>query len=220
MLRATSTLAIMGAIAMAGTSVAEAQTRRAGSTPSTSPMAMDVAGVRLGMPFEQVRAALAGTYRCDVSRNALTFADLVQDEVTKRRGAIPAWREGTGVYGALCKGPNGEDLKVFFAQAESGSVVRRFTLLIPTTGVDRADLLRQLAAKYGKPNRGEMNNGCWIEAGEFCGILTKGPMFTIQDLSTAVSIVGERGKAAENADEAAIAAAADRIAPKKSKAAF
>lgn len=219
MLRMATALAITGAI-VAPSSDAEAQPQRAASPSATSPLATDVAGVRLGMPFDQAKAAVASTYRCEVERGSATFSERVAMEVEKRRGASRWGSGGSGVYDLLCKGPNGEDLKVFFEHGEKGPVVDRFALLVPTAMIGKADLLRQIATKYGRPPVGTVGDGCWTERGERCGLLTDGPKFVVRDLATVVSIAGERGRRAKAVDEAAVMAAADRIAPKKSKAAF
>lgn len=219
MLRMVTALAITGAI-VAPSSYADARPQRAGLAPATSPLTMDVAGLRLGMPFDQARAAVASAYRCEVERTSATFSDRVATEVEKRRGVSRWGSGGSGVYDMLCKGANQEDLKVFFEHGENGPVVDRFTLLIPTTMVGKADLLRQIATKYGRPPSGTVGDGCWTERGERCGLLTDGPKFLVRDLATVVSIVGERGRRAKAAEEVAVMAAADRIAPKNSKAAF
>lgn len=219
MLKMAMALAMMGAT-VAPSADAHAQSRRAASAPATSPLAMDVAGVRLGMPFDQARAAVAPTYRCEVERTSATFSERVALEVGKRRGVSRWGSGGSGVYDMFCKGPNQEDLKVFFEHGETGPVVDRFALLVPTVTVGKADLLRQIAAKYGRPPLGTVGDGCWTERGERCSMLTDGPKFVVRDLATTVSIVGERGRRAKDADEAAIMAAADRIEPRKSKATF
>ncbi|MFV3577876.1 hypothetical protein ACNJFI_21430, partial [Mycobacterium tuberculosis] len=67
--------AVIGAVTALSlaTAPAMAQKTRIAAQPASAaakPLAMDVAGVRLGMPLAAVQAALAGTYRCSTYQSA------------------------------------------------------------------------------------------------------------------------------------------------------
>lgn len=188
-----------------------------------SPLRMDVAGVRLGMPIEQVRTALASaSYACKPFGNEADFAARVAAEVkdrTRARGPVP-YTSGTMQFD--CRGPNGEGLTIHFAQVQSGSIVDDFSLRIDGRTVDLPALRRQLAAKFGRPMVGTELRGSWCDAGYRCGesiVFSEGPTVII-DTSDAVTINATRGTRAEEADNAAVMAAADRLVPKKARAAF
>lgn len=205
--------------AMTVTLPIQAQKPRAG----LSPMQIDVAGVRLGMPIEQVRSALkAASYACKPFGNEADFAARVATEVKSRTGARGEVPYTTGTMQLDCTGPNREGLRVTFAQAETGSVVDGYGLRIDGRTVDLPELRRQLTARYGRPMVGTDMHGSWCDAGYRCGdgmVFSKGPTVII-DTTTAVAIDATRGTRADEADDAAIMAAADRLVPKKTRAAF
>ncbi|GAA0460194.1 hypothetical protein [Sphingomonas molluscorum] len=187
------------------------------------PMQMDVAGVRLGMPLAQAQAAAtAGSYVCRPYGRKLTFEEQVDKEAKRRVGRSDPFRQGTGTMQLECKGPGGADLRIDVAQLRSGPVVDSYRLQIPGAGIDLAAVRRQLAAKYGRPTVGNDTLGSWCDAGYRCGegvVFSEGPI-TVVDAMTSVDIMATRGKRARAADEAAVAAAADAVAPKKTRAAF
>lgn len=201
------------------TSAVQAQAPRAG----LSPMRIDVAGVRLGMRIEQVRTALAAaSYACRPFGNEADFAARVAREVKSRTGARGEVPYTTGTMQLDCKGPNGEGLTVTFAQAQTGSVVDGYGLNIDGRTVDLPALRRQLAAKYGRPKVGTELRGSWCDVGYPCGesmVFSEGPTVII-DTTTSVSINATCGTRADKADDAAVMAAADRLVPKKTRAAF
>ncbi len=213
------TIATIIATAMTLTPPARAQ----GSVTGLSPMRIDVAGVRLGMPIEQVRTALAAaSYACRPFGNEADFATRVAAEVKSRTGARGRAPYATGTMQLDCKGPSGEGLTVTFAQVRTGSVVDGYGLSIDGRTVDLPALRRQLATKYGRPTVGTGLRGSWCDAGYRCGdgmVFSEGPTVII-DTSTAVAINATRGTRAEKADDAAVMAAADRLVPKKTRAAF
>ncbi|PZT90553.1 MAG: hypothetical protein DI625_17635 [Sphingomonas sp.] len=188
-----------------------------------SPLRMDVAGVRLAMPIEQVRTALAAaSYSCKPFGNESDFAARVAAEVKDRTGARGPVPYTTGTMQFDCHGLNGEGLTIRFAQVQAGSIVDNFSLRIDGRTVDLPALRKQLAAKYGRPTVGTDLRGSWCDAGYRCGdgmVFSEGPTIII-DTSNAVTINATRGTRASKADDAAIMAAADRLVPKKSRAAF
>lgn len=188
-----------------------------------SPLQMDVAGVRLAMPIEQVRTALAAaSYSCKPFGNESDFAARVAAEVKDRTGARGPVPYTTGTMQFDCRGPNGEGLTIRFAQVQTGSIVDYFPLRIDGRTVDLPALRKQLAARYGLPTVGTELRGSWCDAGYRCGesiVFSEGPTIII-DTSNAVTINATRGTRASKADDAAIMAAADRLVPKKSRAAF
>lgn len=188
-----------------------------------SPLRMDVAGVRLAMPIEQVRTALAAaSYSCKPFGNESDFAARVAAEVKDRTGARGPVPYTTGTMQFDCHGPNGEGLTIRFAQVQAGSIVDNFSLRIDGRTVDLPALRKQLAAKYGRPTVGTELRGSWCDAGYRCGegmVFSEGPTIII-DTSNGVTIDATRGTRASKADDAAIMAEADRLVPKKSRAAF
>lgn len=199
---------------------APAQRAPAASVPHRSPLSLDVAGARLGMPHEQAKAAVAGIYRCETISNAPTFAEKVGDEVKKRRGQEAFRWGGTGVAEMDCKGPAGERLQLIFANGSMGPVVAVINFDAPLATVDRDAAVRQLAAKYGAPPIGKFGHGCWVESGNYCGLVEAGAKFSVEVDQSVIHINADRGISAKAADETAIQAAADRIAPKRNRAAF
>ena len=198
------------------------QAQSPGRAPARSIESTDVAGVRLEMTRQQAEAALAGTYRCDRPAPGLSYAELVQDEVTRRRGGTIPWgRDGSGIQWIECRGPGREKLLVWFAQTPAGPVVREVSLQASAEGLDIPDVRRQLAAKYGRPTLGDDVRGVHCNAGYRCGDGSNvdGPHLSV-DTYSGLFIKLLRGQRAQAADDAAVLAAADRIAPKRSGAAF
>lgn len=212
-----TTATIIAAMTMAPAS--QAQKQRAG----LSPMRIDVAGVSLGMPIQQVRTALeTASYACKPFGNEADFASRVAAEVKSRTGARGRIPYTTGTMQFDCTGPNGEGLRVTFAQVRTGSVVDGYSLNIDGRTVDLPAVRRQVIAKYGHRTVGTDLRGSWCDAGYPCGdsmVFSEGPTVII-DSATGISINATRGTRAEKADDLAVMAAADRLVPKKTRAAF
>lgn len=188
-----------------------------------SPLRMDVAGVRLAMPIEQARTALAAaSYACRPFGNEADFAARVAAEVKDRTGTKGTVPYTSGTMQLDCRGPNGEGLTIHFAQVRSGSIVDDYSLRIDGRTVDLPALRRQLVGRYGRPMVGTELRGSWCDAGYRCGesmVFSEGPTVII-DTTNAVTINATRGTRAEKADDAAVMAAADRLVPRKTRAAF
>ncbi|PZU73876.1 MAG: hypothetical protein DI530_16960 [Sphingomonas sp.] len=188
------------------------------------PMALDVAGVRLGMPVAQVRTALAGGWKCRSQPGETTFRQKVEDEVRKRRtGSSGRWGGGEGISSDACVGPGGEELVIRYAEVEGGPIVDGFTLSLSRDRFRREEVIRGLLAKFGRPMRPLADGGgYWCVPGARCSglLLSEAPIVQVVDASTAVIAEGARGSRARDADQAAVMAAADRQAPKRSNAAF
>lgn len=188
-----------------------------------SPLRMDVAGVRLAMPIEQVRTALAAaSYACRPFGNEADFGARVAAEVKDRTGTKGTVPYTSGTMQLDCRGPNGEGLTIHFAQVRSGSIVDDYSLRIDGRTVDLPALRRQLVGRYGRPMVGTELRGSWCDAGYRCGesmVFSEGPTVII-DTTNAVTINATRGTRAEKADDAAVMAAADRLVPRKTRAAF
>ena len=106
-----------------------------------SPLRMDVAGVRLAMPIEQVRTALAAaSYSCKPFGNESDFAARVAAEVKDRTGARGPVPYTTGTMQFDCHGLNGEGLTIRFAQVQAGSIVDNFSFRIDGRTVAIVDL--------------------------------------------------------------------------------
>ncbi|MEJ8630203.1 hypothetical protein P0F65_10800 [Sphingomonas sp. I4] len=123
MMKMTKAAAIGAVMALSlATAPAMPQKARSAAQPASSakPLAMDVAGVRLGMPLAAVQAALAGTYRCSTYQSA-SFRQLVEREIRKRKGIPDGFGpDGTAVGDLTCQGPAGEHLRLFMAQTPTG----------------------------------------------------------------------------------------------------
>ena len=187
------------------------------------PMSFDVAGVRLGMPYSQAKAALAGAYSCKEEGKRVTFAEDLEDEVKRRRGQAAVRWGGSGPGMLTCKGPNSESLSIDFAQDRIGPVVDDLVLHVQTRIVAEADMLRQLATKFGKPTTGTIGAGAWCDPGYRCHsavLVSEGPAFSVRATGDAVVVAGSRGSRADRARAAALAAEADRLAPKKARVAL
>lgn len=193
--------------------------------PGRGPLQMEIAGVRLGMPLTQARAAVAGSYRCDAQAGALTFEQKVGDEVKKRRtGNDGRWGGGEGTSFLQCAGRNGEELKLTVAETASGAVVDEIRLHLQKSRFDATEVYAQVRARYGAPSFVSGKTfASWCNAGEKCTgnlLLAQGPMLIADNGAYGVTVEADRGDRAQAADAAAVQAAADRLAPKKSKAAL
>ena len=217
----TISLAMLASLGIAH--AVEAQTRRPASM-SRSPLALDVAGVRLGMPIAEARTALRGGWRCRPATASLSFAQQVADEVSKRRtGSTGRWGGGEAVESDDCTGPGGEKLRVGYAETAAGTVVDGFSLSLSHDRFVADDVRRGLLAKFGPPTIVRQDGGLWCDAGYRCDlaqVFVEGPKVELLDNVYAVVVEGGRGNRARKADAAAVMAAADRQAPKRSGAAF
>lgn len=210
-------------LALAGP--APAQTARKGAQTALcvgGPLAMNVAGVRLGMPLAGAEAALEGVYRCDHSMRERSFRQLVDSEVKKRQEISEGFGpDGAAVAELNCNGPSGEYLRLFMAQTMAGEVVDRIDLTVRTDRVDQAALVRQVEGKYGRPTTGTAADGSWCS--RRCGYdltMETGPRIATMSGGKYFKILGSRGLLARQADDAAVRAAADRIAPAATRGAF
>jgi hypothetical protein len=194
------------------------------AAPARTVASLDVAGVRLGMPKAQADAALAAaSYECKPFGREDTFEERVEDEVTRRRGGTVPWGQvGSGPREMNCEGPNGEELKVEWAQVRGGPIVDEFRLIVDPKRVDQQALRSQALTKYGKPTVGTPMLGSWCDPGYECRgglVFSVGPVLMV-DAANGLDIMAGRGKRAHDADDAAVIAEATRLAPAKSNAAF
>lgn len=146
----------------------------------------------------------------------------MEREIAKRRGKSTLFLPINAPRILRCIGPNGEALTIEYAQLQTGTIVDEYHLWIAGKTIDIPAVRGQLAAKYGKPTVGDLMNGAWCDPGYRCGAafaLTEGPVVMVET-RVDVSIVATRGGSAHKADEAAVVSAADKVAPKNSKAAF
>lgn len=211
----------MIALSFMQTQPAAAQRRAPAFKPMSagrSPMTMDVAGVRLGMSLTATQAALASTYRCEPYR-AASFRQLVDSAVAKRRGIPEGFGpDGKAVSQLTCDGPSGEHLRLFMEQTQAGEVVDRINLTISTERVDHAQIVQQIQAKFGSPTEGTVANGSWC-VGQ-CTYSEDYPKIYTSSGGRSFQIIGDRGRNARRADEAAVNAAASLEAPAAKRGAF
>lgn len=222
MMKMTKAAAIGAVMALSlPTTPAMAQKAARPGLSTARPLAMDVAGVRLGMPLAAVQAALAGTYRCSTYQVA-SFRQLVEREVRKRKGIPEGFGpDGTAAGDLTCQGPAGEYLRLFMAQTPTGEIVDQIDLTVSTKRVDPVTLVGQVEAKYGRPTEGIPRNGSWC-MGRCGGDLTMepNPRITVRSDAWSLKIFGTRGRNARLADEAAVKAVAAREAPAAARGAF
>ncbi len=223
MMKVISIAALTASSAALAAPPQQARPTAVGAPARAGVMSMDVAGVRLGMPLEQATAALRDAgYLChDQGMREQSFADAVAKEVDKRRGRAEFFDKDTAVAEITCDGRGGEQLSIFFAQPAGGSVVDELSLHLPGDRFATADVMRQVETKYGRPTVGTVRSGKWCDPGYRCGQggLSDGPII-FTDIGTNATISAMRGLRASKADDAAVMAEADRIAPKSARAAF
>lgn len=216
-------LAAFTTVASVGTAEAQTAGKQARiDSSSRSPLSMDVAGVRLGMPLASAEAVLAGIYRCRREAGYQTFQQLLDLEVAKRRGVVIGFPpQGTGIGDLFCDGPSGESMRVSIAQVASGGVVDKIQLSIPTDRVDQGALVQQVSAKYGRPTTGTAANGAWcIKTCEPLAPMEAGPRIDTSYAKDWFYIHATRGQLARRADEAALKLAAHKAAPQAKRGAF
>ena len=222
-----SVVALAAVLALLSTGISlAAQPQRSVAAPARGVMAMDVAGIRLGMSKEAAQAAAAAaSYRCETFGGMSSFEEKVQLLVLQRRGErVPAFGPSSGTMQLNCKGPNGEGMRVDFAQVRAGDVVHDILLRVDAQRVDQAAMRRQVAAKYGPPSIGEATVSAWCDPGQRCSTFLPGsetpyPRLAVE-MQDGMHIAAWRGTAARRADEAAVLAEAARRAPARDRAAF
>lgn len=223
-MRISKTASFSAAAIAAVVVTTSAGAQRTPSRASRDVMTMDVAGVRLGMPIGQATAALEGAgYRCrDNGMREMSHADRVADEVDKRRGQAKFFKANSAVAEMKCEGRAGEQMRIMFAQPAAGPVVDQVNLYMPGDRFAATDVARQVAAKYGSPTVKTTSGGLWCDPGYRCiggTAFSEGP-YVQSTFGENANIIAFRGNRAEEAEDAAVMAEADRIAPKSSKPAF
>ncbi|MEH3036595.1 MAG: hypothetical protein PGN23_08950 [Sphingomonas adhaesiva] len=227
---------VIAAATAAGTPAAA--TPQAVNGVETPTFPLDVAGVRLGMSASEARAALVKAGYAMPATNGVSygpsFAARVRAEAAQRRtGAAtsPAMsdRVMTQLQGV---GPNRETITVVLTAAPAGGSTVTSVFLTMPQGVMKGDaFLRQVTAKYGKPD-GSRDQGmtlAWCSAPlkSVCGTITpfqRRPE-ALPNLKASVTyndntIRLQDGTEQDRERERAFAAAVDRAAPKTDRAAF
>lgn len=215
-----------------------AATPQAVSGAETAAFPLDVAGVRLGMSASEARAALTKAGYAMPATNGVSygpsFAARVRAEAARRRtGATtsPAMtdRVTTQLQGV---GPNRETITVGLAAVPAGgSIVTNVFLTMPQDVMKGDAFLRQVVAKYGKPD-GSRDQGmtlAWCSAPlkSVCGTITPFqrrpealPTLKASVVYNDNTIRLEDGTEQDRERERAYAAAVDGAAPKTDRAAF
>ncbi|KQN92727.1 hypothetical protein ASE95_08665 [Sphingomonas sp. Leaf231] len=229
--------AIVLAAAPAGGTPAAA-TPQAVSGAKTPAFPLDVAGVRLGMSASEARAALVKAGYAMPATNGVSygpsFAARIRAEAARRRtgaASSPAMtdRVMTQLKGV---GPNREAITVGLTAAPAGgSTVTSVYLTMPQDGMKGDAFLRQVIAKYGKPD-GSRDQGmtlAWCSAPlkSVCGMITPFqrrpealPNLTASVVYNDNTIRLQDGTEQDRDRERAYAAAVDGAAPKTDRAAF
>lgn len=227
---------VIAAAPMSGPGVAA--TLQAVSEAETAAFPLDVAGVRLGMSASEARAALIKAGYAMPATNGVSygpsFAARVRAEAARRRtGAAtsPAMtdRVMTQLQGV---GPNRESITVGLTAAPAGgSTVTSVFLTMPQDVMKGDAFLRQVVAKYGKPD-GSRDQGmtlAWCSAPlkSVCGTITPFqrrpealPNLTASVVYNDNTIRLQEGTEHDHDRERAFAAAVDGAAPKTDRAAF
>ena len=232
---AAAAIVIAAALAAA---MPAAATPQAVSVAETTAFSLDVAGVRLGMSASEARAALVKAGYAMPATNGVSygpsFAARVRAEAARRRtgGATsPAMtdRVMTQLQGV---GPNRETITVgLTAVPTGGSTVTSVYLTMPQEVMKGDVFLRQVIAKYGKPD-GSRDQGmtlAWCSAPlkSVCGTITPFqrrpgalPNLTASIVYNDNTIRLQEGTEQDRERERAYAAAVDGAAPKTDRAAF
>jgi len=185
---------------------------------------MDIAGVTLGMAFEtSIETLEAARYDCRQSSGGLasSFEEEVSAQVDRRNGKNTTPRR-TAVRQVTCKRESGEHVELVAAHPRGGAIVDSIRMLIPTPRFSKDDVLAQITQKYGQPAKGTISDGMWCDNANLCPsfALVEHPAIRTTTTAERISIQGTRGKLVRDAEEALIAAEADRRQPAKVKAAL
>lgn len=232
---AAAAIVIAAATAAGAPAAATPQAVNGVETPT---FPLDVAGVRLGMSASEARAALIKAGYAMPATNGVSygpsFAARVRAEAARRRtGAAtsPAMtdRVMTQLQGV---GPNRETITVGLTAAPAGgSTVTSVYLTMPQDVMKGDAFLRQVVAKYGKPD-GSRDQGmtlAWCSAPlkSVCGTITpfQRRPGALPNLKASIvyndnTIRLQDGTEQDRDRERAFTAAVDDAAPKTDRAAF
>lgn len=227
---------VIAAAPMSGSGAAAKPQAVSGAETAAFPL--DVAGVRLGMSASEARAGLVKAGYAMPATNGVSygpsFAARVRAEAARRRtGAATSPtmtdRVMTQLQGV---GPNRETITVGLTAAPTGgSTVTSVYLTMPQEVMKGDAFLRQVTAKYGKPD-GSRDQGmtlAWCSAPlkSVCGTITPFqrrpealPNLTASVVYNDNTIRLQDGTEQDRDRERAYAAAVDAAAPKTDRAAF
>lgn len=135
--------------------------------PTWSPVStVDVAGVKLGMSPEQVRAALkAGGFTPRATDpDQSSWSAMVADKLAERGVAVTD-RTKVPMF-TMASGPQGEHVEVWYAATRQGAQVSSVKYLLPTNRMERAAFLTGVKNKYGQPTTEDRVNSLYCSAGE------------------------------------------------------
>lgn len=138
----------------------------------------DIAGVRLGMTYEDAEEAVLKAGYPDIWADKLvdTFEQLVRDDVSSRTGARsndPRDQALGGTIGSAL--PSGESLSVAFAATPEGLRVSEVTFIIDQDRMDPRTFEGLALKKYGQESYGHAGQleHVWCSIGEeSCRVLT------------------------------------------------
>ncbi len=232
----TAAAIVIAAAPAAGTPAAA--TPQAINGAKTPAFPLDVAGVRLGMSASKARAALVKAGYAMPATNGVSygpsFAARVRAEAARRRNGAASSPTMTDRVMTQLKGvgPNRETITVgLIAVPAGGSTVISVYLTMPQDVMKGDAFLRQVMAKYGKPD-GSRDQGmtlAWCSAPlkSVCGTITPSQRRpeALPNLKASVvyndnTIRLQDGTEQDRERERAFAAAVDGAAPKTDRAAF
>lgn len=130
---------------------------RAGARPNSAERyvrydvgSFDVAGVKLGMSPQEVRAILQARGFALTEKKALrSFAKDVEWAAKRRNQQVPAVAEISGPASIVGRDPLRNSITVFFTHMRRGPVVSKIILTFDSASNDVARLERDVVARYG-----------------------------------------------------------------------
>lgn len=114
-------------------------------------------------------------------------------------------------------------MQIDYTDLEQGPVVHEFALKLSRDRFDAVQVQKDLMAKFGKLTVSQAGGAIWCDAGYRCDLvpaLVEGPQVQVYADTYAVRVIAVRGIRGDQADEAAVMRAVDKLMPKASKAAF
>ena len=199
---------------------------------STSPnwanvTGMDVAGVKLGMTPEQVRAALTAKGFTPRKTDPLQdgFALNVRQEAAKRRqtSVTNATDNDRVPMFTMANGPQNEHIEVWYAATPTGAIANQIKYQVPSSRMTKQVFGQGVLAKYGKPTVSMNGIALYCTKGEPSCVEYKNKGKPYLRTSTGFDMMGlelTNGAEAVRQRSETFRAAVDAQAPADAKATF
>ncbi len=188
---------------------------------------LDIAGAKLGMTPEQVRAALfrAGFTPRASDPDQDSWEARIAAEVAKRRPGTRSAAKKVAMF-TMASGPLGEHLEIWYYAGPSGATASSIKFQIPANQMTGAAFSQGVLEKYGPPtNRGYGKDMLYCSGGEPAGSCVtwgnkrKAYLHAERD-SSFHSLYLTQGTEASDAYKAAFWAEVERQAPKDARPSF